>query len=165
MHIKWHNIIGAQMSKFAVDYTGLVNKIVKKAYKLEDVQNKIERVAFDIVRFTDGDNGANLWQIQSADDGDYIVAIYQDEDTNEKTAANWQVSVSKTAGDLQVYYKKDPIVRVASSKLGIPRSELAQIEQYLPAKLAENKKLVQALLKELPESAKKEVLNKYPELV
>lgn len=157
--------MGDVMSKFAIDYTGLGNKILRKAYRLEDVQGKIERVAFDVVRFKDGDNGADLWQIQNAEDGDYIVAMYNEEESAEKTASNWQVSISKTAGDLQIHYKGDPLVKIASSKLGIPRAELSQVEQYLPAKLAENKKLVQALLKELPESAKKEVLNKYPELV
>jgi len=153
------------MSNFAIDYTGLETKILKKAYKLEDVQDQIERVAFDVVRFKDSDNGANLWQIQSSDDGDYIVSIYQDDESVEKTASDWQVSISKTAGDLQINYKGDPLVKIASSKLGIPRTELSQIERYLPSKLAENKKLVKALLNELTESAKKEVLNKYPELV
>ena len=152
------------MSKFSVDYDRLETKILKKAYKLEDVQDKIERIAFDVVRFKDSDNGANLWQIQSSDDGDYIVSIYQ-EDELEKNACDWQVSISKTAGDLQINYKGDPLVKIAASKLGIPRAELSQIEQYLPSKLAENKNLVKALLNELTESAKKEVLNKYPDLV
>ncbi len=104
-----------------------------------------------------------MWQVQSADDGEYIVALYDGD--NEKTASPWSVLVSKTAADLQVAYKGDPIVRVAAARLGIPSGELHKIPGYLPAKLAANKRLVQALLNELPESAKKEVLSKYPELV
>jgi hypothetical protein len=157
--------MGDVMSKFVIDYSRLENKLLKKAYKLEQVKDQIERVGFDVVRFKDGDNAANLWQIQSAEDGDYIVSIYEDDSAVEKTASNWQVSISKTAGDLQIHYKSDPLVKIASSKLGIPRAELSQVQQYLPAKLAENKKLVNALLNELPESAKKEALSKYPELV
>jgi len=152
------------MSKYTVDYTKLANQITKKAYRLADVKDQLETVAFDVVRFKDADKGAELWQVQSADDGDYIVALYDDED-NSKTASAWSVTVTKTAGDLQVSYKGDPLVRVASSKLGIPRDQLASIEQYLPEKLAENKKLVKALLNELSPSAKQEVLKKYPELV
>jgi hypothetical protein len=152
------------MAKFGLDYSGLENKVYKKAYRLSDVKDRLETVAFDIVRFKDSDAGADLWQVQSADDGDYIVAMYQPEE-EEKTAAMWGVSVSKTAGDLQISYRGDPLVRIASSKLGIPRAELHKVEEYLPSKLAANKKLVKALLNELPESAKKEVLNKYPELV
>lgn len=150
------------MPKFSVDYSGLENKIYKKAYRLADVKDQLETVAFDIVRFKDHDKGADLWQVQSADDGDYIVALYNGE---EKTAAVWDVTVMKTGGDLQVSYKGDPIVRVAASRLGIPFAELNRIPDYLPSKLAENKKLVKALLNELSASAKNEVLKKYPELV
>jgi hypothetical protein len=88
--------------------------------------------------------------------------MYQEE---EKVAADWGVVISKTAGDLQVSYKGDPLVRISAAKLGIPGSELSKVKEYLPTKLAANKKLVKALINELTESAKKEVLNKYPELV
>lgn len=156
------------MSRFPINYSGLENTIYKKAYRLEDVKDSIERVAFDVVRFKDDDNSANLWQIQSADDGDYIVAIY-DPESVEKIASSssnaWSVVFNKISGDLQVSYKGDPLVRLAYSKLGIPRTELNKTEQYLPEKLANNKKLVKALLNELNETAKKEVLSKYPELV
>jgi len=151
------------MSKFQIDYSKLENRLCKRAYRLNDVKDQLETVAFDIVRFKDADKGADLWQVQSADDGEYIVALYQP-DEEPKTAA-WSVRVSKTAGELQISYKGDPLVRIAASRLGIPRAELGKVEEYLPFKLASNKKLVQALLKELPESTKKEVLNKYPELV
>jgi hypothetical protein len=151
------------MSKFAVDYSKLDNKIYKKAYKLSEVQDKIEKVAFDIVRFKDGDAAANLWQIQNAEDGDYIVALYQPEETVKN--AGWEVAAIKTAGALQISYKGDPIVRLSASKLGIPPYELSKVEEYLPVKLAENKKLVKSLLNELSPSAKNAVLNKYPELV
>jgi hypothetical protein len=151
------------MSKFSIDYSNLVNKIYKKAYKLSDVQDQIEVVAFDVVRFKDSDKGAELWQVQSADDGDYIVALYQPEE--EKTASLWEAVVTKTAGELHISYKGDPLVKIAASKLGIPPAEWSRIPEYLPSKLAENKKLVRALLNELSNSAKEEVLNKYPELV
>jgi hypothetical protein len=117
-----------------------------------------------VVRFKSDDKGADLWQVQSADDGDYIVALYQPEE-EKKTVVSWDVLVSKTGSDLQISYKGDPIVRMASCKLGIPPTELHKVPVYLPTKLATNKKLVKALLNELSESAKKEVLTKYPELV
>ena len=122
-------------------------------------------MAFDIVKFKDNDKGADLWQIQSADDGDYIVSIYQPDEDEKIITATWNVAINKISGDLQVSYKGDPIVRLAANKLGIPKNELYRAEQYLPKKLAGSKKLVNALLNELNESAKKEVLSKYPELV
>jgi hypothetical protein len=153
------------MSKFNIDYSGLANQISKKAYRLADVKDQLETVAFDVVRFKDGDKGADLWQVQSADDGDYIVALYDDE--QEKTASKnpWGVLATKNGSHLQISYKGDPIVRLASSKLGIPSTELHKAEEYLPEKLATNKKLVKALLSELSDAARLEVSRRYPELV
>lgn len=153
------------MPKFLVDYDKLENKLSKRAYRLTDVQNRLETVAFDVVRFKDGDESSKLWQIQNAEDGEFIVTLYE-EDAEKKAATNvWEVVLSKTANMLNVYYKGDPIVKVATSALGIPDSELTSVERYLPAKLAENKKLVKALLDELNEPTKKSVYNKYPELL
>ena len=152
------------MSKFSIDYSGLANQITKKAYRLADVKDQLETVAFDVVRFKDGDKGAELWQVQNAEDGDYIVALY-DEDELDKTAAPWSVLVTKNGSDLQVSYKGDPLVRLSAAKLGIPRAELHKAEQYLPERLASNKKLVKALLSELSETARQEVSKRYPELV
>lgn len=151
------------MSKNEIDYSGLVAQITKKAYKLSDVKDQLETVAFDIVRFKEGDKGAELWEVQSADDGDYIVALYEEDDTT-KTAAEWSVVVTKTAGLLQVAYKGDPLVRLPFTKLGIPREEMGKVTQYLPEKLASNKKLVKALLNELTAEGKQQVYKKYPEL-
>jgi hypothetical protein len=151
------------MSKFGLDYSGLANQITKKAYRLSDVKDQLETVAFDVVRFKDGDKGAELWQVQNAADGDYIVALYDDEE--EKTASPWSVFVTKNGNDLQISYKGDPLVRMSSAKLGIPSTELHQAEKYLPEKLATNKKLVKALLSELNDAARQEVSKRYPELV
>jgi hypothetical protein len=155
------------MPKFSIDYSGLA-QLTKKAYRLTDVKDQLETVAFDVVRFKDGDKGADLWQIQSADDGDYIVALYDENEAEvEKTASSnpWGVFVTKNGHDLQISYKGDPLVRLGSAKLGIPSTELHKAEQYLPEKLATNKKLVKALLSELSEAARLEVSRRYPELV
>lgn len=149
------------MSNFKIDFDKLEHKIYKKAYKLSDVKDKIEKVAWDVVRFKDSDQSANLWKIESSDEGDYIVAVYEETPVDQNT---WEVIVTKQAGDLQISYKGDPIVRVASSKLGIPKNEVSKVPSYLPEKLANNKKLVLALLNELSGELKQEVLTKYPEL-
>jgi hypothetical protein len=157
--------MGDTMPKFSVDYSGLVGSITKKAYRLSDVKDQLETVAFDVVRFKDGDKGADLWQVQNADDGDYIVALYDDEEVVKAASNPWGVFVTKNGNDLQISYKGDPLVRLASSKLGIPSTELHRAEQYLPEKLATNKKLVKALLSELSDAARHEVSKRYPELV
>jgi hypothetical protein len=154
------------MPKISIDYSSLATQITKKAYRLSDVKDQLETVAFDIVRFKDGDKGAELWQVQSADDGDYIVALYEDEEVEKTASYNpWTVLVTKSGTDLQISYKGDPLVRFAASKLGIPANELQSAEQYLPEKLATNKKLVKALLSDLNDAARLEVVKRYPELV
>ena len=152
------------MQKFAIDYSRLETKLTKKAYRLADVKDQLETVAFDIVRFKDGDKGAALWQIQNAEDGDYIVTLYED-DSDKTSSAGWDVVLSKTAKVLNFFYKGESIAKVSTKLLGIPDSELDSVERYLPEKLATNKKLVSALLGQLGESAKITVLSKYPELV
>lgn len=157
-------MLGNKTARNEIDYSDLDNKVYKKAFKLSDVKDRLETVAFDIVKFKDDDKGATLWQVQSSDDGDYIVALYQQNEEEVKTAS-WEVSINKLASTMQISYKGDPIVKIASDKLGIPKSELHKTLAYLPEKLAENKKLVRALLNELSVSAKNTVLNKYPELL
>lgn len=155
------------MRKFSVDFGKLEEKLLKKSYRLSEVKDQLEVVAFDIVRFKDYDKGADLWQIQSSDDGEFIVTKYEDADpvkVANASATPWEVVLSPTSNTLNFFYKGDPIAKVASSKLGFEASQLSTIERSLPKSLASNKKLVKALLSELPETAKNEVLNKYPEL-
>jgi hypothetical protein len=154
--------------KFSIDYSNLDKKLNKKAFLLSEVQDKIEKVAFDIVKFKDKDDAANLWQICNADDGEtYIVSLYEDSDqkTALASAPLWDIKINKLASTIQISYKNDPLVSLPASKLGIPNQELASMTKYLPKKLAENKKLVKLLLNEMSDSAKKQVLSKYPELV
>jgi len=157
------------MSKTSLDYLSLENKLDKsnkKVYKLADVQHKIRKVAFDIVRFIDGSDIEGLWKVDKTPDGECIVALYDEGDGLEKTAStrsNWKVLLSKQ-NDLHVFYKNEPIVRLASQDLGIPESEINLVPTYLPEKLANNSKLVRGLLNQLTESERQELYNKYPEL-
>jgi hypothetical protein len=152
-----------QKDKHGVDFSKLEHRLFTKAYRLKDVQHRLERVGFDIVRFKDGDEGSKLWQVQSAEDGDYIVVLYEDV-PEEKTASHWEVCLSKTAKDLNFFYKGEPIVKMAASTLGIPDNELPSVPRYLPAKLTGNKALVKALLNQLDPTTKNAVLVRYPEL-
>lgn len=151
------------MKKFAADLSNVESLVYKKSFKLEDVKDKIEKIGFDIVKFRDNDNGANLWKIQQEEDGSYIVALYSQEEENIKTA-DWSVHLSKIGSNIQVSYKGDPLVSINTSKLGIKEDQLKNIPSYLPERLAENKRLVKALLNQMPKSAKELALKKYPEL-
>ena len=84
------------MKKFAIDVDSLENKLQKKtAYRLEDVKDKVRKVAFDVVRFVDNDATIDgLWQIQKHDDGEYIVAMYEDKPMAPVEKMSWSTQRS-----------------------------------------------------------------------
>ncbi len=153
------------MPKFDLDYNGLNDTIFKTKFKLSDVKDKIEKVAFDLVRFR-GDDIDQLWQVQNSDDGDYIVALYSDESEKKVATASqnpWQVVVGNSS-DINIFYKGEPITRVAAQVLGIEDSELSLVNRYLPKRLAESPVLVKALLSELDPNSRQDVVARHPEL-
>lgn len=157
------------MNKFSVDYQSLQSKLEKKkAYRLSEVQDKIKKVAFDVVRFVDSDNIDGLWQIQHLNDGDYIVAMYSDDTNSEspvtKSSTDWSVIADKTGSHLNFFYKGTPVTRLSLASLGIPSSDSGLVTNYLPIRLASNPKLVSGLLQELSLEERKDLLTKYPEL-
>ncbi len=153
------------MSKHSIDYSALDNKINKKMYRLEDVKDRLEKVAFDVVRFRDEDNGANLWQIQSSEEGDYIVSLYDNSEDNVKVASaksDWEIVPVRD--QLQFFYKGDPVLKTAASSIGLSKDDIGNISRFLPKKLAENKQLVSLVLNQTDSASKQRILNKYPEL-
>lgn len=155
------------MSKFSIDYSAIDSFINKRSYKLADVKDKIVRIAFDMYKFKDG-NPEELWQIQNAEDGDYIVAKYDVEEIEQKKAlasANpWAVVGNKASGDINIFYKEYPITKIAFSSLGMPSDQFETVKSMIPAKLASDKEFVKALLKDLDTATKNEVFKSYPEL-
>ncbi len=154
-------------SKFGLDYDQLatsVQKAERTMYRLAEVQDRIERVAFDIVRFRE-DGPEKLWQIQSSDEGDYIVSLYEEEAAKKVAASGngWSVIVSR-ATDLHVFYRGQPVCRLAAADLGVPASEINLVRRYLPGKLATNSTLVSSLLKRCEASVRDELLAQFPEL-
>lgn len=160
------------MTKFSVDYNNLDQHLNgKKTYKLEDVKGRIAKVAFDIVRFVDGDHTIdNLWRIENTSSGDIIVAMYDDgasekmEVTASKKDGDWSVTPDKTSSYVTIFYKKDPIKKVAFSELSVEKDDASIFCQHLSNKLSENKTLVTSLLKSVGSEEKEQLLSKYPEL-
>ena|ERR1022692_3265133 len=150
------------MLNYTADLTNLDNVLNKRTYKLADVKDQLVSVAFDVVRFRDGDQASKLWKVDADSSGEYIVSLY-DEEELPKTAG-WEVSLSKKASTLNVFYKGAQLASLSAAALGIPTEELVFIGRYLPAKLATNKALVASLLDELSPAAKKLALEKHPEL-
>ena len=128
-----------------------------KKYKLADVSSQIVKVAFDVVRFKDDDNRANLWQIQSSDDGDYIVSLYEEDFKKE---SDWEAIVDKTASFIHIFYKNTELGKLSRASVG--NIDMDKAAEMLPKKLASNSQLKKMFLDGLPSKAA--VLSKFPEL-
>lgn len=129
-----------------------------KKYKLSDVASQIEKVAFDVVRFKEQDDRANLWKIESSAEGDYIVAMY-DQSEISKESNEWSAAVNKQASIVHVFYKNVEICSLPLSKLG--GLSLEQAADLIPKKIAFNTDLKTKLLKL---ASNKSVLSQFPEL-
>ena len=110
------------MPNFSIDYNSLETTVSNKIYKLDEVKHRIEKVAFDLVKFKDSKDSDELWQIQEASDGSYIVAKYTDDAKEDKKTASedkiWDVLVSQ-AGYIHIYYSGVPFAKFSSSELGL----------------------------------------------
>lgn len=146
--------------EFDIDYNKLENKLYKKAYRFEEVEPKLVKVAFDIYKFKN-DEKAKLWQLHSADDGKYIVSLYEEDEDSIEKLSDWKVVVNKSANNVNFYYKDEYITKLAKKHFPFSDNE---IENTLPSKLSNNKDLVQLLLKNVDDASKSKIFSKYPEL-
>lgn len=155
------------MNKYSVDYNFLDDSLKEKpkVFKYADVKDRLVKVAFDVVRFVDGDDLSGLWMVNQTDDGEYIVAQYDDSYSDtEKTASNWNVYADSSNDGIHIFYKNDPVTKISTASLGIDKDETYLAVDVLSEKLSSNSGLVEGLLEELPAEKRKELLDNHPEL-
>jgi len=158
------------MNKFTLDYDSLEKAIERpKVYRYEDVKDKLVRVAYDIVRFQSQEEDIDaLWQVQATDDGEVIVAMY---DEGKKTAeasaqavdGDWNV-VADANSDMHIFYKDRPIKRIAAAQAGIPEEEVTSFCYNVKQKLNADKDFRTSLLNEIPTLERIDLFSQYPEL-
>ena len=140
------------MLKFSIDYPELQNKLnQKKAYLLSEVNDKIVKVAFDVVRFVDTDSLDKLWRIHNDGDKEYIVAMYDDDALiaeAKKTASvkEWSVVLDGRKENATIFKQNQPICKLSLASLGIPANEAYLLSEWLPKKLASDVNFAEKLL-------------------
>lgn len=150
------------MEKYSIDFNVLDKEInAPKRIKLADVKDRIEKVGFGVVRFTDEKNKTNLWQVV---DGEYIVALYDDPTAQQKEGAAWSVESDKLNKSATIFYKNTPIKSVAFSELGVKDDEIKSFKEVLPERLASNKNLVKLMIESVDQDYRTALFAKYPEL-
>jgi len=157
------------MDKFAVDYSYIDKELNKPTiFKYEEVKDKLIKVAFDVVRFMDANEDIDgLWQIQKTDEGEVIVAKYDDTAliAPQMKESSWHVIPDRAKTSMNVFYKNEPIVRIASEELGIDGNFLSSLCKEAQIKLDLDKSFRAKLLNELSVDQKTDLLNRFPELV
>jgi hypothetical protein len=154
--------------KFTVDFDHLTQTLLpqKRAYRLTDVEDRIERVAYDLVRFRDNSDTDQLWKIEDGVEGPVIVALYG-EDGGLKTSesaikGDWDAIPDKKA--VHVFYKGEPLLSLSSEELGIPVDEFGIVRRWLPRKLEADRGLQKELLSKVASSGRELIAQRFPEL-
>lgn len=157
------------MDKFLVDFTKLDTKVNgPKVFKLADVQDRIQKVAFDVVRFRDNADTDQLWKIEDSSDGPVIVAMYDSELADEVKVAEASASgsdwgaIADSATSVNVFYKGEAVKRIVASDVGI--DDVSLLCRWLPTKLASDKGFRSSLVSEMSKESRDFLLSKYPEL-
>ena len=150
--------------KFTVNFNHLAQTLLpQKSYRLGDVENRIEKVAYDLVRFRDNEDTDQLWKIQDSPDGPVIVALYgEDGGLSVQAKGDWETVPDKKA--MHIFYKGEPVTSLSSADLGIPTEEFGVARRWLPRKLAADESLQKELLGKIAEPGRKLLVQRFPEL-
>jgi SpoVK/Ycf46/Vps4 family AAA+-type ATPase len=153
--------------KFTVDFDRLTDRVVpQRAYRLSDVEHRIEKVAYDLVRFRENEDTDQLWKIEDGNDGPVIVALYSDDGSlmtaESSTKKDWEVIPDKTA--MHFYYKGEPLVSLSSVQLGISEDEFNVAGRWLPQKLASDDRFQMLLLNKVNRAGRVHIAQRFPEL-
>lgn len=146
------------MQNFKINYN-LLKKYSDKYLDYNEVKDKLVKVAFDIYRLQD-DKAARLWEVNKADDGNYIVALYSDDDESIEKKSDWSVEINKSANNVNFYYKGEYVTKLSQKEIGLKAEELYS----LPEKISSNKKLISILLKKADDNTRNNLVSKHPEL-
>jgi len=137
----------------------------KKYIKYADVQHRIQKVAFDVVRFTDNSGGFDkLWIVKEENGEKVLVAMYDEEEPITAKASIPWAAHADSFGNVNVFYKGEPITKFAVTKLGLKKEDAGTVCSTLPAKLAGDKSYVGSMLSMLNYDERTDVYSKYPEL-
>lgn len=121
------------MSKFEINFQELSQIIIPDLNKipLKGNEHRLTRVAFDLFRLKDG-NPEDLWQVQSSDDGEFLVRTYTLPEEEEKFASSkWEVKIDKKEENLTIAYRNIPIMKLAAKDYNITTSEETKLFQRM----------------------------------
>jgi len=153
--------------KFSVNFDQLATHLTPDpVIRLSDVEGRIEKVAYDMVRFRDNSDTDQLWKIQEGPEGPVIVALYGEDgskvsESSEDAKTDWEALPEKSA--MHIFYKGEHLTSLSSSDLGIPEEEFPVLRRWLPKKLAADKGLQKELFSKVAAPGRKMITERFPE--
>ena len=121
------------------------------------VKHLFKKVAFDVYK-QDGSN--KLWELRSEDGAEYLVALYEDSETDlvvEAEDESWVATPDTSGENVTLSYKSTPIARFASVKYQYTPDNAEKFAKFIEKK-ASDSKFVKDLLDTMPEQKRQAVL-------
>jgi hypothetical protein len=112
------------MEKFKTDLSE-IDKIINpdlNKIPLKGNEHRIVRVAFDLFRIKNNDP-EELWQVQSNDDGEFLVRTYTLPEEEKVITSDWSIKEDNKKANLTIAYKDIPIKRIVVAKYGAETEE------------------------------------------
>jgi hypothetical protein len=145
-----------------MDLNEIYKKIIPDTNRLAFKANegRLIRVAFDLFRLKDG-NPEELWQVQSSDDGEFLVRTYLLPEEKEEMQTKWSVDPDKKQENLTIAYQNIPLLRIASKDYNV--DDINILQRMLFKKLASDESFTNKLINSMSEE-KRELLKQagYP---
>jgi hypothetical protein len=153
---------GTTMDKFKADLSEIQKMLDTNRLPVSGNEHRMVRVAFDFFRL-DGDETDDLWEVQSADDGEFLVRTYSlPEETEEIKTSSWSVTADKEYANLTIAYQGVPITRLASKDYGAETLEDGKLLQGVVFnKLATDVEFIKTMILSLPASKKVALLRAF----
>jgi hypothetical protein len=154
------------MEKYCVNFDALEVDITPKkaSYRLSDVANRIEKVAFDVVRFRDDADTEQLWQIKQTEEGPVIIALYDESGSlKAESKLDWEAIAEKKTASVHLFYKSEPVIKITAAEANVPADEVDLLARWLPNSLASDTELQVLVLKKMARDNRDLFVGKYPE--
>jgi len=123
-----------------------------------DVKHLFKKVAFDVYK---QDGSDTLWELRSDKDEEYLVALYDDGETDlivkSEDDKDWIATADMNGENITLSYKKTPIARFSSDEYQFT-SDMAERFATFIEKQALSSKFVDDLVKTMPEQKRAAVL-------
>lgn len=144
-----------------IDYKKVAQKLFPNKIPYSPNKHLFTKVAFDVFRLN-SPSVESYWVLEKCDDGEYLVATY-DDISDIKSESEWNAESDKKGQNITLSYKNIPIRRFASDDFKFSSEDVHIFKQALIDKLNEDPDFVNKLLDTLPEDKKNSLMRLFPE--